>query len=157
MRYWHWASQPDSWFPESAVLDRVCWFEVAGEFESMFLPGTYTVSFRVKLRVDPGRSWSRAPVKFYLSANNGQNVEVQRFFDDRKNGEITNLARLRRLPSYPWMELDIGEFVVDKEMHVALKYQMMEIEGGQWKSGIIVDCLKIQPSSAIRGVAEGAT
>ncbi|KAH7288333.1 hypothetical protein KP509_31G022200 [Ceratopteris richardii] len=79
MRYWHWASQPDSWFPE------------------------------------------------------------------------------RRLPSYPWMELDIGEFVGDKEMHVALKYQMMEIEGGQWKSGIIVDCLKIQPSSAIRGVAEGAT
>ncbi|KAH7439272.1 hypothetical protein KP509_04G053200 [Ceratopteris richardii] len=111
----------------------------------------------VKLRVDPGRSWSRAPVKFYLSANNGQNVEVQRFLMIKKNGEITNLARLRRLPSYPWRELDIGEFVVDKEMHVALKYQMMEIEGGQWKSGIIVDCLKIQPSSAIRGVAEGAT
>ncbi|KAI5064045.1 hypothetical protein GOP47_0020715 [Adiantum capillus-veneris] len=95
-RYWRWESQPDSWFVDSAHLRDVCWFEVRGVFEGVFLPGTYTVSFRMKF-ADTSRGWGGAPVSLSLSTSNGHSVESQRFFHGMRNQGLANLAPLRQL------------------------------------------------------------
>ncbi|MCO5611392.1 hypothetical protein L7F22_065645 [Adiantum nelumboides] len=147
-RYWRWEAQPDSWFVESAFLRNVCWFEVHGAFQGVFLPGAYTVSFLMKFS-EPIRGWAGAPVKFSLSTTTGHIVESQRFFSGQQNQGLSNLAPLRSLTSCSWLELDIGHFDVHQEMPIGLKFSMMEIEGGTWKNGVLLDCVKIHPTRAI--------
>lgn len=147
-RNWLWKPQPNSWFPDSAYLHDVCWFQVRGEFESIFMPGTYTMSFRICF-TDALHGWAEAPVKLFLSTSNGQHVESQRFFSGTRTPLASKVAPLRSLDACLWMELDAGEFHVEREMHVKLKFRMQEIDGGQWKGGIILDCIKIQPSSVL--------
>ncbi|MCO5583843.1 hypothetical protein L7F22_037758 [Adiantum nelumboides] len=151
-RYWRWEPQSDSWFVESTLLHDVCWLEVRGSLQGVFLPGAYTVSFRMKL-LDSQYGWALAPVKLFLSTSNGHSVESQRFFDGRRFQRLSNLAPLRSLTSCSWMELDIGHFKVHQEMRIELKFCMMEIEGGNWKSGLVLDGVKIQPTRAISKTA----
>eukprot|EP00250_Pteridium_aquilinum_P010416 c19371_g1_i1 orf=511-1386(-) len=148
LSYWKWEQQPDSWFAESACLRNVCWFEVCGDFESVFMPGAYTVSFRIRF-TNRLHGWAESPVKLSLSTSNGQHVESQRLFHGSQRPAASVIAPIRLLDSSPWVELDVGEFHVEQEMHVKLQFSMMEIEGGRWKGGVIVDCVKIQPTSAL--------
>ena len=50
-----------------------------------------------------------------------------------------------------WLELDVGTFSVHEEMPLSVKFSLMEIEGGAWKRGLVVDCVKIQPFDHISG------
>lgn len=148
-RYWRWAPQPDSWFPEGACLENVCWLEVRGELEAVFMPGAYTVSFRVRF-TDAFHGWTRSPVNFSLSTTDGQHVESQRFLQgvqtniESRSVRVTPLRQLGH-----WMELDVGEFLVESEMRLKVQFRMMEIQGGRWKRGLVLDGVKIQPSNRL--------
>lgn len=148
-RHWHWVSQLDSWFQDGAYLVGVCWFEVRGKFESIFQPGAYTVSFRICMKKTQ-KGWTESPVKFSLSTSNGHCVESERFLQ----GEPDNVERSSRLtPSRSlgmWFEYDAGEFLVESEMLVKLEFSMLEIDGGNWKRGLLLDGVKIQPSKILK-------
>lgn len=137
-------------FPESACLHNVCWFDIRGEFESVFLPGTYTLSFRITF-TDALRGWAVVPVKLFFSTSNGEHVESQRFFSGKRTPLASKVAPLRSVgaSSSSWMELDAGEFHVEREMRVKVQVRMLESDGGQWKRGVVLDGIKIQLSSAL--------
>lgn len=78
LRYWLWEPQPDSWFPDSACLQIVCWFEVHG-----------------------------APVTLSLSTSNGQHTESQRFFSGKRTPLASKVAPLRSLDTCLWMEREM--------------------------------------------------
>ncbi|KAJ7549402.1 hypothetical protein O6H91_07G052500 [Diphasiastrum complanatum] len=45
------------------------------------------------------------------------------------------------------MEYDVGEFIVrTADELVEVTFSMMEIEGGEWKSGLFLDGAVIRPS-----------
>lgn len=150
-RYWHWVPLHDSWFREGAYLNRVCWYEVRGEFESNFKPGAYTVSFRIRME-DPQYGWKRAPMKFSLSTSNGYHVESHRYLQGEQTSISERSLKLTPLRSLgTWDEYDAGEFFVEEsEMLIKLQFSMVEYQGGVWKRGVLLDGVKIQPSSVLK-------
>ena len=126
----------------------MCWLEISGNiYETIFRPGVYVVSFRIMLRNVIG--FGRSPVKLCLSTSNGQCTESERFFQGDQT-RCETVAPLRSMGDQ-WLELDVGKFSVDEEMPLSVKFSLMEIKGGTWKRGLIVDCVKIQSFNHISG------
>eukprot|EP01018_Ginkgo_biloba_P015593 Gb_16253 [translate_table: standard] len=171
-RYWHWISQRDSSFEDLAELIAVCWLEVQGQFDCKLLsPCTpYTLSFRLKLQDSPhghhrlwGRGfiyfmnrsygWDHKPVKFSVTTPDGYHMESARFIYNTEKpveDEGYQMTPLRRAEQ-GWMEFDAGEFVVDEngDSSKEVTFYMREL-GGNWKGGLLLAAVKIQPSSLVR-------
>nr|ADE77925.1 unknown [Picea sitchensis] len=171
-RYWHWISQDDSSFKEIAELVAVCWLEVRGQFDCEFLsPGTaYTVSFRLKLHKSPLRigrifrrrfirffprtdGWDHKPVKFSVTTPCGDHQEYARYLrntDTPVGNEGYQMTPFRHVEE-GWMEFDAGRFVVpeDGDNSGMIKFCMREWEGGDWKGGLLLGGVKIQPTSLV--------
>jgi hypothetical protein len=43
-----------------------------------------------------------------------------------------------------WMEIEIGEFFTD-QVHGMVEMCLMEIENGNWKSGLVVHGIELRP------------
>ncbi|XP_057828385.2 F-box protein At2g02240 isoform X2 [Cryptomeria japonica] len=140
-RYWRWISGDGASFDEVAKLIKVCWFEVEGSFDCRLLsPGiAYTVSFRLKLNglLD---GWDITPVKFSVTTSWGHQQQSARFFQNTEE-PVEHVGE-------DWIEFDAGEFVVEEndDGPKEVKFKMNEVVGGDWKDGLILDGVKIQPS-----------
>eukprot|EP00252_Welwitschia_mirabilis_P021994 TRINITY_DN5810_c0_g1_i2.p1 TRINITY_DN5810_c0_g1~~TRINITY_DN5810_c0_g1_i2.p1 ORF type:complete len:154 (+),score=32.74 TRINITY_DN5810_c0_g1_i2:515-976(+) len=110
---------------------QVCWFEVQGEFDCNLLsPGTeYTVSFRLRLARSTS---SRYPTRNADLHNSGIKVTSSRDLEDG------------------WTEYDVGTYVVgeDGANTGIIEFSMLEVEGGNWKTGVLVDGAAIHPTLA---------
>lgn len=139
-----------------ANLKKVCWFHVSGELKCVLPPGAYTLSWRLQYEThrDPGPDgWAAAPTKFHLAMSDGsQATNSQRFLTTHSENavlqnELENLTPLR-LVEDNWMEYDAGEILVrDGETETALIFSMIEIQSGQWKSGMNLDGIVLRPTS----------
>ena len=134
-------------FGEVAHLESVCWLEIRGNVRNaIFRPGVYMVSLRIMLC--DKRRFQSFPVKLRLSTSHGQNSECERFLQ-RQDQPARGTEASQRSVGGEWMELDVGEFSVETEMLLSVEFSLMGTEGYLWKSGLVVDCMKIHVSTTI--------
>jgi len=173
-RYWQWNSREDSSFKEVAELVTVCWLEVRGLFDCKVLsPGTeYTISFRVKLResrrgvnriyghratiphLSRPYGWNQKPVKFSVRTAAGDQQIYALYLSDTDKPVADDGYQMTtsRHVEEGWMEFDAGRFFVHEEGDNPgeIDFCMGEWEGGNWKGGLLLDGVKIQPTSSFK-------
>jgi hypothetical protein len=132
---------------EVAQLKSVSWFDASGEIKCLLPPGAYTLSWRIRL--DKPLWWDSNPVHFRLSKDGEENVDQRKCFmtDSVKHVEHFRLPTIRVL-EHGWREYEVGEFVVESGERIChLKFAMQSL-AGDGKSGISLDGVVVQPTSA---------
>ncbi|KAI4372368.1 hypothetical protein MLD38_010609 [Melastoma candidum] len=143
-RYWNHISTEQSRFNTVAYLKQIWWLEVDGELEFPFPAGTYSIFFRLMLG-KPGKrigrcvcnpdqihGWNIKPVKFELTASDGQRSSSQCYLD--------NLGS--------WVCYHAGDFVVkDPEKWTRISFSMAQIDCTHTKGGLSLDSVVVCPSS----------
>ncbi|KAL1321211.1 hypothetical protein HN51_065947 [Arachis hypogaea] len=131
--YWKWVTQKESsgTIIEVAELERVCWLEVHGKFDTRNLsPGTlYEVSFIVMLK-DPAQGWE-VPVNVRLVLPGGK----------KQQHKESLIEKLRM----QWIEIPVGEFVASEKDGGEMEVSLYEYEGGMWKQGLVIKGVAIKP------------
>ncbi|KAL2235214.1 F-box protein PP2-A12 [Sesamum indicum] len=142
-RYWSRIPTDESRFYSVAYLQQIWWFEVDGEIEFPFPPGSYSLFFRLQLGRAHKRfgrrvcnsehihGWDRKPVRFQLSTSDGQQATKQCYL--KEPGK--------------WIHYHAGDFVVAsscKSMRV--KFSMTQIDCTHTKGGLCVDSVLIYPA-----------
>ncbi|XP_062074208.1 F-box protein PP2-A12-like [Humulus lupulus] len=142
-RYWNYIPTEESRFQTVAYLQQIWWFEVDGEVEFPFPPGTYSLYFRLQLgraskrfgrrvcNTERVHGWDLKPVRFQLWTSDGQSATSQFF--------LTEPGR--------WNLYRAGDFVVDNA-HVStkIKFSMTQIDCTHTKGGLCLDSVMIIPS-----------
>ena len=132
---------------ECACLKDVCWLDIKAEAkDTVFRPGVYTASFRIVL-INPN-GFRNYPVMLRLDTSDGQHAEAERFLegDQLRCGTVAPL----RPVGDGWFDLDAGEFSVDTETPLTVSFTLREVDSDRWKSGLVIDCAKIELSNAIK-------
>ncbi|KAJ4960174.1 hypothetical protein NE237_020084 [Protea cynaroides] len=132
-RYWNWASfqETSNVFVDIASLTNVCWLEVRGKLDTSNLsPGVkYVVTFVISLK-NTANGWN-VPVNFELILPDGTKQERKEDFPSKPKGQL--------------LEILVGEFETGREMEGDVKFSLIEINGGLWKSGLVLKGVRIQP------------
>ncbi|KAE8671006.1 putative receptor serine-threonine protein kinase [Hibiscus syriacus] len=174
--YWRWISMPESRFEEVAELMNVCWFEVRGKIAiSLLSPMTHYKAYLVfKLTTGAyGLDFQPAEVSFGLVGTEGCKRTVYLDIDRRLRQRYQIVPRRIRLFSrsrllgfqtsvptpaasdddqYPkvradaWLEIELGEFFNDGCTNGELEMSVLEIKGGHWKGGLIVQGIEFRPN-----------
>ncbi|KAK4804859.1 hypothetical protein SAY86_004676 [Trapa natans] len=139
-QYWRWIkikgmSGTDSQEETELVeLQRVCWLEIRGRYEtSELLPETtYSVIFEILIRANYSSGWE-APVNLRLVLPDGTKQE----------GKLN----LHEQPKDKWLDIPAGEIRMaswsgDSEI---IEFSMYETENLNWKSGLVVKGVRFQP------------
>ena len=88
-------------------------------------------------------------------ASNGLNFPQQALI---KIGDLTNERRVCLNPdrdddedppesSDGWMKMELGEFFCDDGEEGEVVFSLMEIKGGHWKRGLMLEGIELRPSS----------
>ena len=121
-------------FGELAELLSVCWLDVGGGIECRLLsPNTqYRVVFLLKFR-ERSFGWNARPIKFSVQTPGEGEKEFEYLL-----GQVET--------SGGWMEVVAGKFTVREEDDFShIRFGMKETESNQWKSGLLIDGVKIEP------------
>lgn len=155
-------------WPEIAYVKEVCWFQVTGELNCLLPPGSYTLSWRMQMNDSPRNhsnveaennytedhvyGWASAPAEFFLSLRDGSQVSnnhrylTNRHENSRRQNQLLNLTPVRVVEDN-WLEYDVGEFVIEYGQEGAdLKFSVMDVQSGQWKSGLNLDGVVVRPT-----------
>lgn len=129
-------------FHTVAYLQQTWWFEVDGEIEFCFPPGTYSLFFRLHLgrpckrlgrrvcNAEHVHGWDIKPVQFQLATSTGQGVQRQCFLEEPGS----------------WIHYEVGDFVVESsDAPTRIKFSMMQIDCTHTKGGLCVDSAVIYP------------
>uniref|UniRef100_A0A7C9AZI9 F-box domain-containing protein n=1 Tax=Opuntia streptacantha TaxID=393608 RepID=A0A7C9AZI9_OPUST len=141
-RYWSHIPCQESRFHSIAYLHQVWWLEVTGELDFNFPAGTYSLYFRLHLgkapkglnrracNLDQVHGWDIKPVRFQMSASNGQQAISQCYLKEAGS----------------WVGYHVGDFTVENH-HVPLniKFAMTQIDCTHTKGGLCLDCVIICP------------
>lgn len=116
-----------------AELLDVCWLEVHGRFEIANLsPGRlYEVVFVVMLK-DPAYGW-KVPVNLRLTLPDGSRQEHKEILMEKPRGR--------------WIEIPAGEIKSSAEKTGEMEFSLYEYDGGEWKRGLLIKGVKIQPKT----------
>ncbi|KAK8957000.1 F-box protein PP2-A13 [Platanthera zijinensis] len=141
-RYWKYLPTGESRFLSVAYLHQIWWFEVIGEINFCFPPGTYSLYFRLHLgrpstrlgrRLCDGENihgWDIKPVRFQLWTSDGQHALCQCYLDDRGC----------------WIRYHVGDFKVGSaNTPMKVKFSMKQIDCTHTKGGLCVDSVLIYP------------
>ncbi|KAM7273658.1 hypothetical protein ACFE04_028322 [Oxalis oulophora] len=144
-RYWNHIPTEESRFQSVAYLQQIWWFEVVGELEFEFPPGTYSLFFRLQLgksykkysrrlcNLEQVHGWDLKPVRFQFSTSDGQNKTLECYLHDPGT----------------WVHYHVGDFVIDNSNSTTatkIKFSMMQIDCTHTKGGLCVDSVFIYPS-----------
>ncbi|KAJ3680128.1 hypothetical protein LUZ60_016406 [Juncus effusus] len=145
-RYWTHIPTEESRFHSVAYLHQIWWFEVTGEINFSFLPGSYSLYFRLHLGRPTKRlgrkiwstenvhGWDLKPVKFQLSTLDGQSS--------------SSVYHLKEVDS--WGVYYVGDFEVrDLEEDLKVRYSMTQIDCTHTKGGLCVDCVLVYPKGFV--------
>ncbi|XP_042043125.1 putative F-box protein PP2-B12 [Salvia splendens] len=177
-QYWRFLSLPESRFPEVAELLDVCWFEIRGKIEmSMLSLGTNYAAYLVFTCRSMVHGFDHQSAEGYVKVSgSGSESEKRSVCLDpdgarrRRHQRVPRREGLfyRRLtqmrnpeamlpdgePEYPkqrgdgWMEVELGECFVEEGQDGELEVSVMEVKGGNWKSGIIIQGIEIRPKES---------
>ncbi|KAK8583513.1 hypothetical protein V6N13_108868 [Hibiscus sabdariffa] len=148
-RYWNQIQTEESRFQTVAYLQQIWWFEVAGDIEFQFPPGSYCMFFRLHLgkpskrfgrrvcNLDKVHGWNIKPVRFQLSTTNSKSNSQQQASSECFLYEPGN-----------WVHYHVGDFVIDQNSNspTKIKFSMMQIDCTHTKGGVCVDSVLICPS-----------
>ncbi|KAK7267860.1 hypothetical protein RIF29_20540 [Crotalaria pallida] len=153
-RYWNWIPTEESRFHTVAYLQQIWWFEVDGEVKFPFPAGIYTLYFRLHLgrfskrlgrrvcNYEHTHGWEIKPVKFELSASDGQQASCEFCLDETELDD----AHGNHKRGY-WVEYKVGEFIVTGSEHTTeVRFSMKQIDCTHSKGGLCVDAVFIIPS-----------
>ncbi|KAK2658681.1 hypothetical protein Ddye_005214 [Dipteronia dyeriana] len=174
--YWRWTSIPGSRFPKVAELIRVCWLEIRGKINTCILsPVTTYGAYLVFKSVIVAFGFVNQPVEVtygfvrsdshkravYLDLERGQR---QRHFRISRHVRIYNRNRSLEWQGssvprendghYPeeggegWLEIELGEIFVGAGEKKEVEMSVMEVTGGNWKEGLIVQGIEIRPKQS---------
>ncbi|KAH9611416.1 hypothetical protein KSS87_023354 [Heliosperma pusillum] len=172
-RYWAFHPSPESRFPEVAELHSVCWLEITGRIKSSMLsPNTTYIAYfifkmtdaaygfyspvKVSVKTQGSKSESR---KVYLQYEEDRNQRYQirprrlSLFNRIRSPffEVPPAAKREEDKMVPkqridgWLEAAMGEVTIQAGEDGDVEMSVMEIEGGNWKSGLIVEGIEIRP------------
>lgn len=157
-----------------AELLSVCWFEIRGKISSKLLSSNTNYAaylvFTCKSN-NYGFEHQPAEASFVISGHESEKVTIcldpegeqrQRYqIVPRQIGAIYHrFMRTRREPedvamdrktAYPkqrgdgWMEVELGEHFVKGGQDDDLEVSLMEVKGGNWKSGLEIQGIEIRP------------
>lgn len=141
-RYWNNIPTEESRFHSVAYLQQIWWFEVDGEIEFCFPPGTYSLYFRLHLGRPSRRlgrricnaehihGWDIKPVRFQLWTSDGQHALCQCKLDDPGR----------------WIRYHVGDFIVGSaDVPTKLKFSMKQIDCTHTKGGLCLDSVLVCP------------
>ncbi|KAL5545318.1 hypothetical protein UlMin_009102 [Ulmus minor] len=132
-RFWKWVQlkETSDELIDTAELLRVCWLEIGGKFEEKNLtPKTlYEVAFVIMLK-NSGRGW-HVPVTVKLVLPNGS--------------EQKRKVNMMEKPRDQWINIPFGEFQTSPENPGEIVFSFDGTAGGNWKSGLVIKGVKIQP------------
>ncbi|PKA46552.1 F-box protein PP2-A13 [Apostasia shenzhenica] len=141
-RYWNYIPTEESRFHSVAYLQQIWWFEVDGEIEFCFPPGTYSLYYRLHLGRPSRRlrrricstehihGWDIKPVRFQLWTSDGQHALSHCNLDD---------------PGC-WIRYHVGDFMVaSSDVPTKVKFSMKQIDCTHTKGGLCVDSVLIYP------------
>ncbi|XP_021742679.1 putative F-box protein PP2-B12 [Chenopodium quinoa] len=171
-KYWTWHSDPNSRFSEVAELVTVCWLEIKGNIKtSMLSPNIDYAAYLVyKMQSKAYGFYSPAEVtlstaegkgetdKFYWESKERYDIVPRRFNQFMSPVSWTQLTTTKReidcqakLPKHRsdgWLEIKIGEFSTGRDDDEEVEMQVLDIKGGNWKGGLVVEGIEIRPSIA---------
>ncbi|GMI76500.1 phloem protein 2-A14 [Hibiscus trionum] len=148
-RYWNRIQTEESRFQTVAYLQQIWWFEVAGDIEFQFPPGSYSLFFRLHLGkpsrrfgrrvcdLDKVHGWNIKPVRFQLSTTN-----------TKSNSQQQASSECFLYEPGDWVHYHAGDFVIDQNSNspTKIKFSMMQIDCTHTKGGLCVDSVLIYPS-----------
>lgn len=148
-RYWSHIPSQESRFHAIAYLHQVWWLEVRGELDFNFAAGTYSLYFRLQLGKPPTRlnqracnldqvhGWHIKPVRFEMSASNGQHA----------------ISQCHLKGPGGWVGYHVGDFTVeDHHVPLNIKFSMTQIDCTHTKGGLCLDCVIICPCESAQGL-----
>ncbi|CAM8883621.1 unnamed protein product [Rhodiola kirilowii] len=133
-QYWTWKSVHDSMY-EVAELVNVCWLEILARLYTNYLtPNTTYAAYLVIKLTDNHKGLYNPPSKAsirFLGAGEASNRDVLLVGQGhRQDG---------------WMEVELGQCYVRGNDNDYLEICLKEIEGGQWKSSLVVQGMEVRP------------
>lgn len=130
-------------FHTVAYLQQTWWFEVDGEVEFPFPPGTYSLFFRLQLgkaskrfgrricNLEHVHGWDIKPVRFQLWTSDCQSTTSHCFLGEPGK----------------WSIYHVGDFVVENQNAATrIKFSMTQIDCTHTKGGLCLDSVLIYPS-----------
>jgi hypothetical protein len=147
---WEWIpAMPGSRFKEVAYKKGSDHTEVRGRIECYLPPGSYLISWRLQVGMQPIYRANRAvqrdftlqhtmPCRFSMwTGDDGCHNISERFLDCMQRPEGDD----------KWLEYDGGEFTVERQdQPFDLHFSLMEMTAGVWRSGLLLDCVVIRPT-----------
>ncbi|CAK9200804.1 unnamed protein product [Sphagnum troendelagicum] len=147
---WEWIpAMPGSRFKEVAYKKGSDHTEVRGRIECCLPPGSYLISWRLQVGMQPIYRANRAvqrdftlqhtmPCRFSMwTGDDGCHNFSERFLDCMQRPEGDD----------KWLEYDGGEFTVERQdQPFDLHFSLMEMTAGVWRSGLLLDCVVIRPT-----------
>ncbi|MBA0852647.1 hypothetical protein Goshw_007987 [Gossypium schwendimanii] len=173
--YWRWISIPESRFEEVAELINVCWLEIRGKIAiSMLSPMTRYKACLVFKAIAGAYGFDFQPAEVSVSIAGAEGCKRTVYLDAARGlrqryqiapRRIGLFSRSRFLglqapvppapagadDQYPktrgdgWLEIELGEFFNDGSIDGELEMSVMEVDGGHWKGGLIVQGMEIRP------------
>lgn len=149
-RYWRLVSQHDSRFQELWELLEVCWLDLRGVVDCTLLSvGTkYRVLFVLKFG-ERSYGWNERPIRFLVTAE-GEHMESEEILMEihGERQRIYGGGWMEAVADDGWMEgwieVVAGEFTVTADS-ACVRFGMREVESNQWKRGLLVDGVRIEP------------
>ncbi|XP_039062219.1 F-box protein PP2-A12-like [Hibiscus syriacus] len=142
-RYWNHIPTDESRFHSIAYLQQIWWFEVDGEVEFPFPPGSYSVFFRLQL----GRASKRFGRRIINSENiHGWAIKPVRFQLWTSDGQYATSQCTLNEPG-KWFHYHMGDFNVENpNSWTKIKLSMTQIDCTHTKGGLCLDSVVIYPS-----------
>ncbi|CAL9087715.1 unnamed protein product [Musa textilis] len=174
-QYWTWECLPESRFAEVAELIDVCWLEIRGKIESRMLSQKTTYAAYLIFRISDvshglGYPPQEASVKVgghsstktvclqpsdmlshmharRASALFGYCVRCRRLMITAEAEEAEEVDGAPQARYDDWMELELGEFYIDEGDDGEVNISLLEMKGGDWKKGLIIEGIEIRPKN----------
>ncbi|KAE8009888.1 hypothetical protein FH972_006295 [Carpinus fangiana] len=147
--YWRWTSLHDARFAEVAELVSVCWLEIRGKINTCMLsPATLYTAYLVFKVTTGSFGFEDQPVEVAVGVvgSDGHKRKRSVFLDTetgRRQGNQTVPAARR---GDGWLEIELGEFFNGGDADdVEVEMSVLEVKGGNWKGGLIVQGFEIRP------------
>ncbi|KAJ3691515.1 hypothetical protein LUZ61_020679 [Rhynchospora tenuis] len=159
--YWRWIALPESRFNECAKLNNVCWLEISVKININILTlHTGYVAFLVFKLTPNARGLSNPFQKSKIILAEDTVSEHSVCLNIREREQLNRLRG--RLPAWyeemtdgvilprerrdGWLEVELGEFYSGDGIDGEIYMSFMEIEGGHWKKGLIVQGIEVRPN-----------
>ncbi|KAJ4969194.1 hypothetical protein NE237_015895 [Protea cynaroides] len=154
--YWNWRALPESRFSEVAELLNVCWLEfppaeVSVKLAAAGSSGGNSGEEEVKaVYLNPiGRQRRQFGVYrriglFSRSLRFGHAMRPQEPVVDTADQQPQQDRQIPKERGDGWMEIELGEFFNEKGENGDVEMSLMEVKGGNWKGGLIIQGIRIE-------------